>query len=203
MLSCLSAQAHAMWRLMHDPKSCSRDDVFMIFFHEAGFKSKFPHGVFDSWHSELPDDPQTYSEVRRDMDMPDVAFNGVLDDATDVVVEAVVLSESDESDTDAPSPTEFVAGRLVARGESRSRSTVVTQQLDEDDDDDDGSDLEADDANDDDDYKDDDDDDNDATESDGDDNDEDDDDEDDDEDDDDDNDDDEDDEVGFSQSYEC
>ena len=41
------------------------------------------------------------------------------------------MSDSDESDTDAPSPTEFVAGRLVAR--SGTRSAVVSQPLDEDD----------------------------------------------------------------------
>ena len=48
-----------MWRLMHDPKSCTRGDVMMIFFNEPFYKAKVPHGgVFGAWHSELPDDPQ-------------------------------------------------------------------------------------------------------------------------------------------------
>ena len=187
-----------MWRLMHDPKSCTRRDVMTIFFHEPFHKAKVSHGVFDAWHSELPDDPQTYDELRRDMDMhvlddegatprepptratevspftartfrlrsplvtgaasrndveevdftdddetevPYLEANNVTD-ATDEHVEAVVMSDSDDSDTEAPSPTEFVAGRLVAR--SRSRSAVVSQPLD-DDDDDDRSDAEDDD----------------------------------------------------------
>ena len=176
-----------MWRLMHDPKSCTRRDVMMIFFNESFYKAKVSHGVFDAWHSELPDDPQTYDEVRRDMDMhlledegatprepptratevsaftartfrlrsPVVtgaaSRNGVeqvdfSDDdeanvpyleennatyATNEHVEAVIMSDSDESDTEAPSPTDFVAGRLVVR--SRSRSAVVSQPPEDDD----------------------------------------------------------------------
>ena len=211
-----------MWRLMHDPKSCTRRDVMMIFFNESLYKAKVSHGVFDAWHSELPDDPQTYDEVRRDMDMhlledegatprePPTratevsAFtartfrlrsplvtgaasrNGVeqvdfSDDdeanvpyleeknvtyATNEHVEAVIMSDSDESDTEAPSPTDFVAGRLVVR--SRSRSAVVSQPPEDDDfidddseateDDDDDDEFEDDEDDDDDDEDDDDDD---------------------------------------------
>ena len=54
---------------MHDPKSCTRRDVMMIFFNESFYKAKVSHGVLHAWHSELPDDPQTYDELRRDMDM--------------------------------------------------------------------------------------------------------------------------------------
>ena len=175
---------------MHDPKSCTRDDVLMIFFNESFYKAKVSHGVFDAWHSELPDDPQTYGELRRDMDMhvlddegatprepptratevspftartfrlrsplvtgaasrndveevdftdddetevPYLEANNVTD-ATDEHVEAVVMSDSDESETEAPSLTELVAGRLVVR--SRYRRAVVSQTLDDDDDDD-------------------------------------------------------------------
>ena len=63
--------------------------------------------------------------------------------ATNEYAEAAIMSDPDESDTEAPSPTEFVAGRLVAR--SRTRSAVVSQPLDDDDDDDDRADLEDDD----------------------------------------------------------
>ena len=178
-----------MWRLMHNPKSCTRRDVMMIFFYEPFHKAKVSHSVLDAWHSELPDDPQTYDELRRDMDMhvlddegatpreppvratevspftartfrlrsplvtgaasrnaveeiefadddeadvPRIELNDVTD-ATNDHAEAVAMSDTDESDTDAPSPTEFVAGRLVAR--SRTRSAVVSQPLDEDEDD--------------------------------------------------------------------
>ena len=172
-----------MWRLMHDPKLCTCRDVFMIFFNEAFSKAKVSHSVMDAWHSELPDDPQTYDELRRGMDMhvlddegatprepptratevsaftarrfrlrsrlvtgeasreqaeevefsdddepdvPGVAFNDVRD-AIDDHDEAVVLSESDESDTDAPSTTEFVAGRQLLVAVARSCRSCRTK----------------------------------------------------------------------------
>ena len=58
-----------MWWLMHDPKSCTHRGVMMLFFSEPFNKAKVSHGVFGAWHSELPDDPQTYAELQRDMDM--------------------------------------------------------------------------------------------------------------------------------------